>query len=185
MKTIKISLNDGTSIPKAIAEIRAYRESLDKNMEKFMNRLLDVGIERAKEVGGRFPNRVSFKKEVNKTSDGWYGELIGDGEEIESVWIRGGVEVTGRIKTLWTMEFGTAAYAISDNRFGGGGGAGTASQTGGAYNGATDWYFLVRGEDGKIIRRHGTAIEPTRPMHNALLRMKEEMPRIAREVFNG
>lgn len=185
MKTINVSLNGRNSIKKAIKEIQNYRKSLNTKMELFVSRLMDVGIKRAEEVGGRFAHRVTYEKHLEPTEYGCHGVLLGIGEEIEREWIRGGEVMTGSINALWTMEFGTAAYAISDERFGGKGGAGTASQTGGAHNNDTDWYFYVRGEDGKLIRKHGTAIQPTRPMHNAMLEMQEQITRIAQEVFNG
>lgn len=188
MKTIKISLNDGNSIKTAIKEVREYRESLKSKMELFVSRLIDVGIERAESVGGRFSKHVTYSKKLDATEYGCHGIMYGMGYTIDSTWLTKDGEQRGTLNMLWAMEFGTAAAALSGsdaNRFGGRGGAGTNSVSGGHESDREWWIAVDYDSKGNIIWRRATAVEPTRPMHNAMIAMQEQIVKIAQEVFNG
>ena len=198
-RTISLELSV-SGIRSAIKELEEYRDSLPSKTKEFVDRLLDVGIETTDKItafGGSYgthgmENRVHFYKELDHGVTGVYGVMVGVGDIIQATWLNSdGIEQQGELSAILALEFGTAGLAVPPTtEFGGSGGQGTNSTTGGFYDNALDWYFItdiqvdpVTGEEKKIWK-HATAIHPTRPMLQASNEMISQIYKIAKEVFD-
>lgn len=164
--------------------LESYVDSLDDRAMAFVKDLTDCGItvartltEDASHQMGRY---IVFEQKFETIKDGAKGILIAKGETLVSQWFRTGnngkpQEVTGSINALLATEFGTAAYALPPYQ-------GTNSKYG--HGNKTEWYFAREEKDGKLINwQHATAIQPTRPLHNAFITMEQEIENAARRNF--
>lgn len=182
--TLKVSLSTA-SVQRAIKEVKDYKKSLEAKNKLFVDKLLDIGIEVAKEnavdIPGTFGTHhmgeyVSFSKELSNSKGKSKGLILGMGAEIYSA-----VNEGRSINSLMALEFGTAALALEPQAmFGVSGGRGTNSRSG-HENDLVWWAYTV--ENGKRIRKKLTAIEPTRPMYHAATEMLLQIQRVAQEVF--
>lgn len=190
---ITVNIGDRKSIRKAIKDLKAYKRDLHNKTALFVSRLLEVGIQVAEEKGAgesgtfgthQMENYVWFSKKLEKDKDGCHGILMGKGATLYSEWIgEGGEKRSGSINSMLAMEFGTAGLALpKQDRFGVTGGRGTNSKYG--HENDVVWYILVE-ENGKTFWKKATAITPTRPMHNAMIEMQEQVKTIAKEVFGN
>lgn len=188
---ITVNVNSRKSIQKAIKELKAYRNDLERKTELFISRLLDVGIEVAERYGAgetgpygthKMERYVTFSKKLESDKYGCKGILMGKGATLYSEWIgEGGEKRSGSINSMLAMEFGTAGLALpKQDRFGVTAGRGTNSKYG--HENDVLWYILVE-ENGNTFWKTATAITPTRPMHNAMIEMQEQVKAIAKEVF--
>ena len=193
-KVIKVNLLSVSSIRNLKEELIEYRDSLDTKLWYFVKDLLEQGIATAQAViaendDHQLSKRIVFDKRIEIHEDGCRGILMASGEKLYSRWYRsdgqGGVEeVGGVLNALLAAEFGTAAYALPpQTRFGGYGGQGTNSQYG--HSSETQWWIATSvTDDGKLTGwKAGTAIRPSRPLHNALLKMEQEIENTARRYF--
>ena len=190
---ITVNVNSRKSIQKAIKELKAYKRDLHQKTELFVKRLLDVGIETAEKFGAgesgtygthKMERYVWFSKKLEPDKHGCHGILMGKGATLYSEWIgEGGEKRSGSINSMLAMEFGTAGLALpKQDRFGVTAGRGTNSQYG--HENEVLWYILVE-ENGKTFWKVATAITPTRPMHNAMIEMQDQIKAIAKEVFGN
>lgn len=188
MRRLKADLTVN-GIDNLIKELEDYRDGLDAKCEEFVKRLLDIGITRAESVGGisgtfgthKMENYVYYTKEFEQSIDGYVGFIVGVGTEFDVTW-GAHDEKHGSLNALKALEFGTAGLALPPtNMFGVTGGQGTNSQYGHAND--TEWYFLERDANGKVVRHTATAITPTRPMLNAAEEVIKQINKVAKEVF--
>lgn len=193
-KTIRVNLFSISSIQNLREELIEYRDSLDTKLWYFVKDLLEQGIETAQASIAEndthdLAKRIVFDKRIEIHEDGCRGILMAGGEKLYSRWYRsdgqGGVdEARGVLNALLAAEFGTAAYALPPQaRFGGYGGQGTNSQFG--HSTQTMWWIATGVTDeGKLTGwKVGTAIRPSRPLHNALIKMEQEIENTARRYF--
>jgi len=189
MREFKVDLSE-SGINKLIDDLNEYKDSLDDKAELFVQKLLDIGITRAESVPGisgtfgthKMENYVYYTKEFEQSIDGYDGFIVGVGMEFDVTW-GAHDEKHGSLNALKALEFGTAGLALPPtNVFGVTGGQGTNSQYGHAND--TEWYFLERDANGKVVRQTATAIKPTRPMMQAMEEMISQMNKIAKEVFS-
>ena len=188
MKTIKVNLfSDG--IDDLVKQLNDYAKNLGDKNRKFVELLAEVGIRVAEGVvqngNSQMASRVSFEKEIE--SDGGYtlGMITGIGETFESHWIdKDGEQHDDEVFPLAMLEFGSAARALPPQEaYGGYGGQGTFS-----YSGNEDkyaWYVTKVDGSGATKKELGFAIEPTRPMYNAMLEMQEQVEACAKKAFGG
>lgn len=172
-------------------QLLQYADSLEWKNRRFIELLLEVGIQVAEQTvsGGshQMPDRISFYKEFKAEDDGSVtGLLIGVGETFFSTWYEAdGTEHHDEVYPLAMMEFGSAALAMEPTlAYGGSGGRGTFSSKG-HYTEYSWWIITGFDENGKPIRKLGTAIEPTRPMYNAVIEMQNQIRNCAIKAFGG
>lgn len=188
MKKISGTLS-AKSIQKMIEELEAYQDILTYKNKVFVRLLLERGIRVAEEsiAGGThtMPNRISFYREMEE-DEGVKGILVGVGETFFSHWYEAdGTEHHDEVYPLAMMEFGSAGFAVPPTEaYGGSGGRGTFSVSG--HESDYSWWIITGyDEEGKPIKKLGTAIQPTRPMYNAVIAMQEDIRECAIEAFGG
>lgn len=178
MKTIRINLNNGRSILSAINEIRNYREDLKRKCERFVKELAEVGIKTGEANTGEYGKLIVFKKEVNPTATGCKGVMYATSSPLKVVWGKNG-ERSAEISPLLMAEFGSGWEAkVLDNVSGVG--QGTFPGQTHAFDPDGWWWTDTEGNT-----HHSMGQRPTFPVHSAMLAMRFEMERIAREVFDG
>lgn len=201
MATRKIEVNafSVSSVANLRKQLEEYRKSLPHRIENFVSALLLEGYETAyatvaddqKPYGShRMQEYITFSMKIEEEGNGVKGILRAiPTQVIQSKWYRsdesGQVEeVTGSINPVLAVEFGTAAFALPpQERFGGRGGQGTNSK--GSKADSAYWYIATRvNEDGKLDGwKPASAIKPTRPLHNAMLAMENDIETLARRYF--
>jgi len=194
-RRIEVDILSIRSLENLKKELKAYKDSLPERTAAFVAALAEVGYKVANDAldnsSHQMGDRVNIvKTDVSFDETGCYAIIKSVPKEILATsWYRRdkdgkGVEVTGSLNPALAVEFGTASKALPpQERFGGYGGQGTNSKGGNA--GRSEWWF-ARGldENGKPTDwKRGTAIKPTRPLHNALLAMESEIDTIARRYF--
>lgn len=188
MKRINLSISKKGSIEQAIKELEAYKRQLKQKTEIFVDRLMDIGIQTAKENSGQYAGMIVFTKKLNQTLDGCDGVLIAtDGQKIIKEWYaskKSGLEQKNvrsyEISPLLMAEFGSGWLAnVLDNVPGVGQGTMPDSQQH-AFD-PDGWYWY----DDKGVKHHSMGEAPTYPMHSASLAILFEINKIAREVFGN
>lgn len=201
-KNIKIRL-DVDSINKAISELKKYDYGMEAKVDKFLHKLMEVGIKTAKmNTGviddlGNVEYLITFMSEIEATSDGCTAILIGkDATKIQREWL--GMEKdangqptgvlflkTAEVSPLLMAEFGSGNEAQGEiEKVGynipswGKSPQGTfPGQTHASDKGGWSW------RDIQGNWHHSTGIEPTQPMYKAYSEMRRSIKKIAREVF--
>lgn len=194
-KRIEVDILSIRSLENLKKELKAYRDSLPERTKQFVTALSEhgyqVALQSLSSTTHQLQNYIQITKPtVSYDETGCYAILqLTPTQILETKWFRTGpdgkgVEVNGRLNPALAAEFGTAAYALpKQERFGGVGGQGTNAKYGNENK--TEWYF-ARGmtQDGKLTDwQHATAIRPTRPLHNALIAMENEIDTLARRYF--
>ena len=186
--TISGSLSVG-GIESIINQLNEYAKSLEEKNAEFIRLLLEVGIrvaeERVQNGSHHMPDYISFEKEIETDGGCTLGYLVGQGDTLLSNWIDStGIEHIDEVFPLAMMEFGSAVFALEPQEtFGGQGGQGTFSVSGNENK--ASWYVTKIDEAGNEVRTYATAIEPTRPMYNAMLEMREQLISCAQQAFGG
>lgn len=180
---IKISLNKAKSIDKAIEYLEKYQEDLQKKVTTLKKRLIEVGIEVAKEHSGKYEGYITFTP--YGLDDDVSFMVATDSEKYVVEWYASKKDAENKenarsyeISPLLMAEFGsgwlaTVMYDI--------GGVGQGTMPGQKH--ASDpkgWYWYD--EDGS--KHHSIGEAPTMPMYHAVLAMMREADKIAKEVFN-
>lgn len=185
MKRIYLSLSDSSSFDRAIKELKAYQNEIHQKTEKFLDRLMESGIQTAIKNTGKYKGMITFSKIVQNPSESEFnGILIAtDGRKLVRTWYTDKAltkERSYEVSPLLLAEFGSGWLAnVLDNVPGVG--QGTMPNS---YGHATDpegWYWY----DESGVKHHSIGEAPTYPMHTALISMSEDINRIGREVFNG
>lgn len=188
MKRINLSISKKGSIERAIQELEAYKQKLNRKTEEFVNRLMDIGISVAENHTGQYAGMIVFKKELKQSIDGYDGLIIAaDKHKIIKEWYtskkNGENQKNARsyeISATLLSEFGSGwlANVLYDVP---GVGQGTMPNS---YGHATDpdgWYWY----DNKGVKHHSIGEAPTYPMHSASMAILSEIDTVAREVFGN
>lgn len=185
-RRLYVSLTRDGSIDKAIKALEEYKQELTARMEKFVEKLLDVGIEAGKANSGQYAGMILFEKKVVSGSEDIEGMLIAtDGQKIIREWkYRNGIR-RAVVSPMLMAEFGSGWLAnvlstsdYRDNDIGVG--QGTFPHQTHAFD-KDGWFWET--PDGKKHHSYGEA--PVYPIHSAVLAMTFEINQIAKEVFNG
>ncbi len=179
-KRLYVSLTRDGSIDKAIKALEEYKQELTARMEKFVEKLLDVGIEAGKANSGQYAGMILFEKKVVAGDEDIEGMLIAtDGNKIVREWrYKGGIR-RAVVSPMLMAEFGSGWLSkVLDNVEGVG--QGTFPHQKHAYD-PIGWFWET--PDGEKHHSYGEA--PVYPVHSAVLAMTFEINRIAKEVFNG
>lgn len=166
MKTISIELSE-KSIERAIAEIEAYKNSLDHKVQVFIKRLADMGYN----VANATLMAVSEKEKGSTYLDQ-------PKEESDNCMV---IRMSG--DRFLFVEFGAGiAFSNPQNPKAPemGMGLGTYPNQTHAYQEEGWWYT---GEDGRSHHSRGNA--PYMPMYKASVEIRREVRNVAREVFGG
>ena len=183
--TIKFSL-DTDEIKKAIRGVEDYKKGLVKKCHKFVERLADEGIKVAVRNSGQYGQYITYSKDIKDSNTGAIAVMDGKSGELIRMWIgEDGLVTSAAVMPILMAEFGSG-HRASDAA--GLPNAQTAKQVGagqGTFPGQTHafdpdgWYWMdLQGE-----WHHSKGEEPTMPMFKAVLGMKVQIKRIAKEVF--
>ena len=177
------------NIDRVQEQLKQYMKSYTKKLQKFVELLLEKGITVAETETAKgshqLPQRIRFEKKIEADKGYVLGILTGKGDTLISDWIDAkGNEHIDEVFPLSMLEFGSAAYALEpQDTFGGHGGKGTFSVSGNENK--ASWYVTKIDDGGNEIRKHATAIEPTKPMYNAMLDMRSEISECAEKAFRS
>lgn len=185
-KRLYVSLTRDGSIEKAIKALEEYKQELTAKMETFVNKLADKGIDAAVKASGQYSKYIVFSKEIHTAGDEAECIVIAtDGQKILKEWYpskkdaeKGTNKRAYYVSGLLLAEFGSGwladvIYNIS------GVGQGTMPNSYGHASDPDGWYWYD-----KAGTKHYSIGEPPKyPMHNAMVRMMEEVTSTAREVF--
>ena len=186
MKRIYVSLTTKGSIDKAVKELQDYKTTLLSKAEIFLERLSAKGIETAVNVSGEYGKYIAFRQEINTIGDEVQCLVIAtDGQKILKEWypskkdaLKGTNARSYYISPLLMAEFGSGwladvMYSIP------GVGQGTMPNSYGHASNPDGWYWY----DDSGIKHHSIGESPKYPMHNAMVRMMNEIESTAKEVF--
>lgn len=188
MTTIKGTLSYG-GLLNISRKLKDYAKSLTEKNEKFISLLMERGIkvaqERADAGTHQMGNYISFETEISGEKGTTVGVIVGTGQTFPSQWIdRDKTEHNDVVYPLSMLEFGSAGFALPPQEaFGGSGGQGAFSVAG--HETDVWWYVTKVYPDGRVVRKLATAIAPTRPMYNAMLRMRHDLMECAKIAFGG
>jgi len=184
------------SIGDLIKGIQKYQNSLSNKCRLFVSRLSELGIQTARaEATGEYGGYIAFTKRLNPEATGYNAIIyarstaqVKKGHYEYTAYARhNGYAYSKITKTeyevdpLLMSEFGSGWRAIEPEipELSGIAGQGTFPDQKHAFN-PSGWYFINR--DGNLEWSMGET--PTRPMHKAMIKMKSDIERVAREVFN-
>ena len=187
-KRVYISLNKASDLSKAVRELRTFKNDINTKTYRFLWLLLEKGNITAKVTSGVWGRFISFTKEVHIMGDQYECLLIAtDGQKVLKEWYPSkkdaekGTNVRSyHVSPILLAEFGSGwlvdvLYAIP------GVGQGTMPNSYGHAADPDGWYWY----DKNGVKHHSIGEAPKYPMHNAMLRMMEEIQSTAREVWNG
>lgn len=182
MKRINISITTKGSLNKAIEQLEQYKKSLVAKTELFVSKLLDIGINTAKDNSGAYEQYISFYKEIDSNEFGCTGLLIAaDSKKIISQWYRGGQLVSAEVSPLLMSEFGSGWLAkVYFPAVEGEVGQGTFPDQRHAFD-PNGWSWT----DENGVKHHSIGEQPTHPMYSALMAMIYQVNAIAKEVFGN
>lgn len=168
-KKFFLNILDPNSIEKLANDLEEYANNLPSKVERFLEKLADVGIRVGYQHMLYGSWYVQFEKTVT-TSDGIVECVIvgSDKMPVHVVWDEGEADVSA----LLMSEFGSGRYADAEHK-------GTfPSKTAKANVKRGVWYWH---ENGVKISSQGEA--PTRPMFHIAEEMRNQIQAIAIEVF--
>lgn len=190
-KTIKLSLSQ-TVIHQAIKDLEAYRDDLPRKCEALVSKLADRGYITAIEKSGNFGKYIAFMKVCNPTIDGAKALLVASSGTIKAEWLQAdGSTSEADVSPLLMVEFGSGWRANKPVKFK------NNTMTGNAYaaqfgmgtgtfpkqthaESPTGWWYLDKDTEEWV---HSYGIEPSRPMHEAAMKMQSEIANVVKEVF--
>ena len=188
MKKLFVSLTTKGSIEKAVKALEEYKSGLVSKTEIFVRKLADKGIETAKSTSGQYVQFISIWPEVNTVGDEVECIVIAtDGKKILREWYpskkdaQNGTNKRGYyVSPLLLAEFGSGwlADVMYDIP---GVGQGTMPNSMGHAADPDGWYWY----DSSGTKHHSIGEPPKYPMHNAMVRMMQEIESTAKEVFKG
>jgi hypothetical protein len=194
MKLSASALN-ANSLQKLADELRDYANSLPMKIEQFLNALADRGIEVARQNEGDFTGYIVYSKEFETDGSEYMLRMTAkDAQAITNSWyVSSSPNAEIRSETfspLLMAEFGSGAYQV-DNY-----GIGRLPDSMGHGGDEKGWYWWTDDasyRDGEIwmgtskktgrYRFWSKGSHPTMPIHNAVMKMIEEIDSIARSVF--
>lgn len=168
-KNIKIDLFDGKSIQNSIKTIEQYRNDLPRKCELFVRRLAELGIPiiNANTSAAKGTTDKNHNTYIRIQSFGSYSqaELIVEGQGILFIEFGAGVYYNGSAGTSPHPLGQELGYTIGSY------GKGKGKQKA--------WGYYD--ESGDLVLTHGT--EATMPVYKASVEMRNQMLKIAKEVF--
>lgn len=187
-KKLFVSLTTKGSIDKAVKALEEYKNSLVSKTEVFLSRLADKGIETAVNTSGQYGKYIVFRQEVRTVGDEVECLVIAtDGQKILKEWYpskkdaqKGTNKRSYYVSGLLLAEFGSGwlADVMYDVP---GVGQGTMPNSMGHAADPDGWYWY----DSSGMKHHSIGEPPKYPMHNAMVRMMQEIESTAKEVFGG
>lgn len=168
-------------IKNSIRELELYRDSLKSKNTIFLEKLLDEGIEVAKENVGYYRYFIKFSKKV-EDGETAVGFLIGDSKPAVVVWDKRGKKAQAVVNPLLMAEFGSGhlAEVLFDIA-----GVGQGTFPGQTHAFDDVWHWKEWSEDHKGEWHHSKGFRPTHPMYQAEMDMIKEVVNIAKEVYGG
>lgn len=163
-KTIKIQLN-ARSINRAIRELADYQAWVRKKTDELMARLAEIG---AAEASIRFSRAYYSGNHDAEVS----------AEPTENGWV-----IKAQGQAVCFIEFGAGVYFNGNEPYAGERPNGVAKigEYGKGYGKRKAWAYYDK--DGNTVLTHGTPA--AMPMYHAGRVIRQEMNRIAKEVFSG
>lgn len=185
---IRLSLNKASDLRNAVKDLRTFKNEINTKTERFLWLLLEKGKITAQVTSGVWGRFISFTREVHVMGDRYECLLIAtDGQKVLKEWYptkldaqRGTNVRSYHVSPILLAEFGSGwlvdvLYAIP------GVGQGTMPNNYGHAADPDGWYWY----DKNGVKHHSIGEAPKYPMHNAMLRMMEEIQSTAKEVWNG
>lgn len=170
------------SIEDTVKQLEKYKNSLAVKNEIFVMRLLDEGIKVAQENVSGFGKYITFTSDIEGDIH-CIGKLIAaDSQKIESEWDYFGERKTATLSPTLLSEFGSASLAEVLFPIEGVGQGTFPGQTHAFDEGG--WWYKEWQPDNKGKWKRGNGIKPTHPMYFADMQMKENIKKIAKEVFS-
>lgn len=183
---LRANVLNPTSLHKLADELEKYAESLRLKSQMFLEALADRGIAVARINEGDFAGYIVYTKEP---IEGGINLVARDRSEITNTWYVSAspnAEVrSDTISPLLMAEFGSGAYQKDDY------GIGRLPDSFGHGGDSNGWYWwsdtfrdgeAVTWKNGRYLF-HSYGTPPSRPMHNAVTTMINEVETIARSVF--
>lgn len=166
-------INKISDFDKVAKELEKYEKELHKKLEKFIDYLMDKGIDVAKQNSqvlddlGNIHGLIMFSKKVDTKNDGCYGLVYAkDISTVTSVWHNSTGLHTAEVSPLLMAEFGSGQFAISR----GIDGVGRGTFPGQKHANKAGWYWQEE-EGGEL--HYSKGIQPTMPMYHASQEMRD------------
>lgn len=181
---IETRLNSA-DVRKAADEVRQFGRDFQTKVHQVLQRLADKGINTAQTTIGNFGKFVTFSKQT--AGDGVV-VVAQETNVIVARWLRKGEEVEAVVSPLLMAEFGAGSHAViwegltsntdtlPDGRKIG---RGTFPEQTHAFQ--SSWWYM----DLNKQWHQASGINPTRPLHNAVLEIITQIESTAREVFGN
>lgn len=204
MTVLRANALSVSSLRQLKKDLEKYKNSLTGKMQVFIDELLKIGIETAKQninIDGTYGTHkmaslghVAFRKEVNTEDGKVYGIMFGHGDDVHGDWYENDGNgayhlVEDTINSMLAIEFGTAGKALPiQEAFGVTAGQGQKARYHAADN---EWYIITKiAQDEKgnvrpIEWKPATAISPSQPMYHAGIAMYEGVKKAAQVAFRG
>jgi len=174
-----------SDLKRAADELTAYANNLPNRIMAVLQRLADKGITAGETTIGNFGKYVTFSKHTEGLGVVIVAQETG---VIVSEWLRHGERVEAEVSPLLMAEFGAGSHAIIWE--------GTKSNTDTLPDGTkigrgtfpdqthafqnTWWYMDVNQQ-----WHQASGVNPTRPLHHAVMEIIAQVDATAREVFGN
>ena len=201
MTVLRANALSVSSLRQLKKDLEKYKNSLTGKMQVFIDELLKIGIETAKQninIDGTYGTHkmaslghVAFRKEVSTEDGKVYGIMFGHGDDVHGEWYENDGNgayhlVEDTINSMLAIEFGTAGKALPvQDAFGVTAGQGQKAR----YHANDNAWYIITAIDPKtrkpIAWKPATAITPSQPMYKAGLAMYEGVKKAAEVAFRG
>lgn len=175
--TANLSVSSLNALKKQLFD---YKAELNRKCEIFVKRLADEGITVGKQNVGGFGKYITFSMQTEPRKDGCKAIILAseNGKIINSWKTKDGIK-TAEVSPLLMAEFGSGWGAENPMKIPGVGQGTFLNQTH-AFD-KEGWYWIDL--DGNL--NHSYGITAKMPMYKASLKIREEVVRIARDVFGS
>lgn len=167
-------------VNKAIQEIKAYQNDLNHKCELLCQRLCQEGIQIAQSHIGSsgFGKYIHLGSEITPQQAGCKAILyMQDTTKIRSEWQTLDGVRSADVSPMLMLEFGSGLKAENPAGISG---VGTGTFPGGKHGNETGWYYM----DLEGNWHYSTGISPKMPMYYAGKELRENVLKIAKEIFN-
>lgn len=161
-------------------ELRNYQQQLNEKNVVFVRRLAESGIAVAKQNVGGFGKYITFSTKVNQSGNNCKAVLVAtENGKIKNQWKTSEGIKSADVSPLLMAEFGSGRYAENPLNVPGVGQGTFPGQTH-AFD-KEGWYW----QDLNDQWHHSYGVTPTMPMYKAMIKMHEDIKKIAKEVFGS
>lgn len=168
-KAIKVDLFNSKSIQNAIKTIEKYRDDLPKKCDLFVKRLSEIGIpvinQNIESSSGDSDKSHNAYIKINSFGSFSQAQLIVEGQDILFIEFGAGIYYNG--------SAGSSPHPLGEEM------GYTIGSYGKGHGKQNTWGYYA--ESGELVLTHGT--QATMPVYKAGLEMRNQMLKIAREVF--